>query len=247
MLFSEAILQDPKTRQAQTSALVYVVMAAIFITCLLVANLTGSLLFSFEAPWGGEVLLSAGIIPFPVTFLLTDLLNEYYGKNGARFVTLLGFAMSILTYILLLVGENLPVNSHSPFSESQFAHFSQLYTGMFIASLTAYLVGQFLDIQVFHLFRSVTKHRMIWLRATGSTVISQIFDSIIVTFIAFWGTQSLETLWSLAMGNYCWKFIVAVMITPLLYLGHSILARFIRAEEREVEANEYADATESLG
>jgi hypothetical protein len=88
---------------------------------------------------------------------------------------------------------------------------------------------------------------MIWLRATGSTVISQIFDSIIVTFIAFWGTQSLETLWSLAMGNYCWKFIVAVMITPLLYLGHSILARFIRAEEREVEANEYADATESLG
>lgn len=237
MLFSQ--VSEPKAQQTQRAAKVYVVMAAIFLTCLLVANLTGSLLFSFEAPWGGQVLLSAGIIPFPVTFLLTDLLNEYYGKAGARYITLVGFAMSILTYALLVIGENLPVDSGSPFTHSQFTHFSQMYTGMFIASLAAYLVGQFLDIQVFHLFRSITRHKMIWLRATGSTVISQVFDSIIVTFVAFWGTQPAEKLWALAMGNYGWKFLVAVLITPLLYLGHGLLAKLIQPQEQELEAAEY--------
>ncbi len=213
------------------SELVYCWMAAVFITSLLVANLTGSLLFSFELPGGTPVLLSAGIIPFPITFLLTDLLNEFYGKSGARFVTMLGFGMSILTFGFLLVGQHLPVDPVSEFTHPQFMHFSNMYTDMFAASLTAYLVGQLLDIQIFHMFRAFTKHRFIWLRATGSTVLSQLFDSIIVTFIAFGGSLAIEQLWQIAIGNYVWKFIIAVAITPLLYLGHAVIRRFIAGEE----------------
>lgn len=219
---------------------IYVWMAGIFLTCLLIANLIGSMLFSFELPWGGKVLLSAGIIPFPITFLLTDLLNEFYGKEGARFVTLVGFGMSLLLFGFLWVGEQLPVDSISQLTHPQFLHLSQLYTGMFIASLTAYLIGQLLDIQVFHVFRSITKHRMIWLRATGSTVISQLFDSLIVTFIAFWGDHPVETLWQLAMGNYTWKFVIAVGITPLLYMGHIFLNRLIRSQEAQLIQEEPA-------
>jgi uncharacterized integral membrane protein (TIGR00697 family) len=210
---------------------VYVAMAGVFLTSLIVANIIGSLLFSFEAPWGGKVLLSAGIIPFPVTFILTDLLNEFYGKQGARYVTLVGFAMSILTFVFLWVGEQLPVDSHSPIQMAQYLNISQQYTTMFLASLVAYLVGQLLDIQVFHLFRSITKHRFIWLRATGSTIISQLFDSFIVTFVAFGATLSMDVMLDLALGNYVWKFLIAVGITPLLYLGHAVLNKLIRNQE----------------
>lgn len=223
---------------------VFAWMTGVFLTCLLIANLTGSMLFTFRLPFLPEpVLLSAGIIPFPVTFILTDLLNEFYGKQGARFVTYVGFAMSILVYalfagLLWLIANPVSVAPFSQLTQAQFTHFAGLYTGMFIASLTAYLIGQMLDIQVFHVFRRITKHRFIWLRATGSTVISQLFDSIIVTFIAFWGDHPVHTLWQLALGNYIWKFLIAVVITPLLYLGHALLNRLMPRQEQILEQAE---------
>lgn len=238
--------------EAHISETVYLWMAALFLTSLIIANIIGSMLFSFELPWSfsldlpgdrvfeipSKVLLSAGIIPFPITFILTDLLNEFYGKEGAKKVTFLGFAMSIMVFGFLWVGEQLPIDSISQITHAQYQHISHLYTEMFLASLTAYLVGQLLDIQVFHLFRTMTKHRFIWLRATGSTVISQLFDSIIVTFIAFWGAHPPEILWQLALGNYTWKFLIAVGITPLLYLGHAVLNKLIRSQEADLIRHE---------
>ncbi len=221
------------------SQLVFLWMTGVFLTCLVVANLIGSYLFSFtlpfDTPLGSVVLLSAGIIPFPVTFILTDLLNEFYGKQAARFVTMVGFAMSILVFVFLAVGEKLPVDPQSPFKQAEYLHFSGMYTGMFVASLTAYLVGQLLDIQVFHIFRTWTKHRYLWLRAQGSTVISQMFDSLIVTFVAFWDDLPASALWQLAAGNYTWKFLIVVLITPLLYIGHAVLRRSIGWQEDMVE------------
>lgn len=211
--------------------IVYAWMVGIFVTCLLVANLTGSMLFSFDLPGGGSALLSAGIIPFPVTFLLTDLMNEFYGKKGAQIVTLVGFGMSILTFILLAVGERLPVDARSSIPLAHFLEFSGQYSQMFIASLSAYLIGQFLDIYIFGLFRRFTHHRLLWLRATGSTVISQLFDSLIVTSVAFYATYPASTILHIAASNYVWKFLIAVAITPLLYLGHAVLRRLLNAPE----------------
>lgn len=239
----ERILTVPMLRwnEFDRSHKVFVWMTAVFLTCLIIANLTGSMLFSFRVDFLADpVLLSAGVLPFPVTFLLTDLLNEFYGKKGARFVTYVGFGMSVLVFLLLWMGEQLPVDPRSQLSKAEYLHFSRLYTHMFIASLTAYLVGQLLDIQLFHLFRKVTKHRLIWVRATGSTVISQLFDSVIVTFVAFWGELAVADMWQLAWGNYTWKFLIAVMITPLLYLGHAVLKRMLPHQEQAVEAMEPA-------
>lgn len=218
---------------------VFVWMAAIFVICLVIADLTGAMLFSFKLDGLNEpVLLSAGIIPFPVTFILTDLLNEYYGKEGARFVTWVGFGMCLLTAALLYLGGLLPVDAHTFIPKPTFMLISNQYMGMFVASLVAYLIGQMLDIQVFHMFRAVTKHRYIWLRATGSTVVSQLFDSLIVSFIAFWGQMQFHDIFRLALGNYTWKFIIAVGITPLLYLGHIILGKLIPKQEKLVESVE---------
>jgi uncharacterized integral membrane protein (TIGR00697 family) len=228
--------------QFDISHKVFAWMAAIFVICLVIADLVGAMLFSFHLNVFGKdisVLLSAGIIPFPVTFILTDLLNEYYGKEGARFVTWIGFGMCFLVFGLLSVGGHLPVDvAKTQIPLPVFNVISQQYTGMFIASLTAYLIGQMLDIQVFHLIRSATKHRFIWLRATGSTVISQLIDSLLVTFIAFWGNLPPETLFQLALSNYVWKFVIAVGITPLLYFGHGILQKLMPMQEHVLEQSE---------
>ena len=218
---------------------IFVWMTAIFVICLVIADITGAMLFSFRLSFLKEpVLLSAGIIPFPVTFILTDLLNEFYGKEGARFVTWVGFGMCLLTATFLFVGGQLPVDGHTFIPKATFMVISNQYMGMFVASLIAYLIGQMLDIQVFHMFRAVTKHRFIWLRATGSTVVSQLFDSLIVSFIAFWGQMPLHDIMRLAMGNYTWKFIIAVGITPLLYLGHILLKKLMAQQEALLEAVE---------
>lgn len=233
---------------------VFVWLTAVFVISLVIADLTGAMLFSFKLPFSlpfmqNDVLLSAGIIPFPITFILTDLLNEFYGKEGARFVTWVGFGMCFLTFAFLFVGNHLPVDAGKTLiPHPTFLIISTQYTGMFIASITAYLVGQMLDIQVFHLIRGITKHRFIWLRATGSTVISQLMDSIIVTFVAFWGSKlTVGDMWHLALNNYTWKFIIAVGITPLLYLGHALLQRLMPRQEAVVEAlvPAYQDTSEA--
>lgn len=216
----------------QRSQKVFVWLAAIFLTCLIVANLIGSFLFEVHLPFalpflGGRALLSAGTIPFPVTFILTDLINEYYGEKGARFITYIGFAMSILVFALLSVGEQLPVAMETVITQANYLTFSTNYASMFIASLAAYLVGQLLDIQVFQVFHRFTKSKLLWLRATGSTVISQIFDSLIVTYIAFNDNLPLSKILHIAGSNYCWKFMIAILITPLLYLGHALLKKIL--------------------
>jgi uncharacterized integral membrane protein (TIGR00697 family) len=223
---------------------VFACLTAIFVICLVIADLIGALLFSFSVPWPGggklPVLLSAGIIPFPVTFILTDLINEFYGKEGARFVTWVGFAMCFLVFGFLFVGDHLPVDARTLIPKPVFTTLSSQYTGMFLASMTAYLIGQMLDIQIFHRLRAVTGHRFIWLRATGSTVLSQLFDSLIVTFIAFMGQMAVSDILRLALGNYTWKFIIAVGITPLLYVGHALLRRLMPLQEARLEAMEEA-------
>lgn len=216
----------------QRSHQVFVWLTSIFVVSLVIANLTGAMLFSFNLPValpivGSAALLSAGIIPFPVTFILTDLINEYYGKSGARFVSYVGLAMSVLVFGYLSIGEWLPVAKQTVIPRTHFLSFSSNYANMFVASLTAYLIGQMLDIWVFGVFRGITQNRLIWLRATGSTVISQIFDSLIVTSLAFWGNLPANEILRIAASNYVWKFAIAIGITPLLYAGHFFLKKLL--------------------
>jgi uncharacterized integral membrane protein (TIGR00697 family) len=221
------------------STMVFTAMVTLFITCLVVANLVGSVLFSFQSPFGWlsslglpeRPLLSAGIIFFPITFLLTDLLNEFYGARAARFVTMLGFGSSLFVFVLMATTERLPVDERSLLSVVEFGKFSSLYTGMVVASLTAYLIGQFLDIQVFAWFRERTKNRFIWLRAQGSTLISQGFDSFIVVWIAFAGQLDAESIWLIGWSNYLWKIALVAAVTPFLYLGHSFLRGILAPKE----------------
>jgi uncharacterized integral membrane protein (TIGR00697 family) len=210
----------------------FTTLAALFVTCLLVADLTGSKLWTIDG-----VSHSVGMLSFPVTFLLTDLMNEYYGPRAARWVTYLGLAMSALTFGLLRLGSAMPVASFSPVSQQAYDAVFGAAQSMFVASLTAYLIGQLIDIWVFHALRRLTRGKLLWLRATGSTVVSQWFDSLVVTFIAFSGQPGPDgampntgALLTMAATGYTLKFVVAVALTPLIYASRSFVHRVFDLE-----------------
>jgi uncharacterized integral membrane protein (TIGR00697 family) len=218
----------------------YLWLTGAFVTCLLLANIVGVKLFLIEfslfgTPW--SVNHTAGMIAFPVTFLLTDLLNEYYGKKAARRVTWIAFTMGFVALGLIWVARILPIDETKPGTATH-ASFENVFgaaTLMYVASMVAFLMGSMLDIFIFGFFKRVTKGKMVWLRATGSTLISQVFDSFVITFVFFDVMQRLtgQEAWpfgdiiSTAATGYVLKFVLAVVLTPLIYLGRWMIRRFV--------------------
>ena len=168
----------------------FVVLAAVFVTSLVAGDIIGVKLFEVHL---GPVLavMSAGMLLFPVTFLLTDILNEFYGKRVARFVTWVGFFMAIFTFVFITVAVRVPwapMTEAAGYSGTVAGAFNNVFAGsqrILMASIVAYLVGQFADIAVFNLIKRTTQNRMLWLRATGSTVVSQLIDTVVVQYIAW--------------------------------------------------------------
>ena len=216
--------------------LVYLWLAAVSVTALLMANVLGVKLFRFTADlgWGDfKIEHTVGMLAFPITFLLTDLLNEYYGRRATRRVAYLAFTMAALAWALIWIARKVPLMSGVPGTATHEA-FENIFGAsslMYLASIAAFLVGSLLDIRIFGLFKRLTGGRFIWLRATGSTVISQFFDSLIVTFLFFEVLQRLSgnepagIAWTFktAMTGYILKFVIAVVLTPLIYLGRALL------------------------
>lgn len=227
----------------------YVVCAAIFITALVVAEATASKLFTvIELPFTlsilgqefNEVVMTAGVIAFPVTFIITDLLNEYYGKPGIRFVTWIGMAMIIFEFGLIQVAMKVPTASISPVPGEAFDTVFGASGRIIVGSLVAYALGQLADISLFHWLRKLTEGRHLWLRATGSTFGSQFIDTFVVLFVAFYGPLSLQTILAVTLFNYLYKFIVAIVITPVIYLAHWIMDRYLGHETAEALARRAA-------
>ncbi len=208
----------------------FVVLAAIFVTCLVVGDLIGSKLVDVEVGSFAAVI-SIGMIPFPVTFLLTDLLNEFYGKKVARFITWLGFSMALLTFTFLFVAVQLPFAKLTQSAEwpgVTAATFDNVFAGgqrILFASMVAYLTGQFIDITVFHALKRFTQNRMLWLRATGSTLVSQLVDTAVIQTIAWWGILPFAVVLKLGLVSYVVKVGVAVLLTPLIYGLHALVER----------------------
>lgn len=216
--------------QIDARARLFVFLAATFVTCLLVGDLIGGKLYQVDV--GGVALtISVGMIPFPLVFLLTDLLNEFYGKRATRYVTLVGFIMAWLTIATLALAGAVP---WAPFTHADdwtgvtAEAFDRVFTSsmrILMASTFAYLVGQLVDIWVFHFLRRRTGGRMLWLRATGSTVVSQGIDTIVIQSLAWYGIMPLADIVSIMVTSYAVKLVAAIALTPLIYAGHAVLER----------------------
>jgi queuosine precursor transporter len=221
----------------------FVVLAGLFITSLLVGDLIGGKLYQTEIG-GLPLTISVGMIPFPIVFLLTDLINEFYGRRAARFVTLVGFAMAWFTILVLSVAQLVPwaeMTRAADWTGFRQETFDNIFLGsrwMLICSTVAYLVGQLIDIAIFHFLRRRLHGRFLWLRATGSTAVSQLIDTIVIQFLAWRGVMpGLEDIVSIIATSYLVKLTVAIVLTPLLYAGHAVVERGLgiepyRADER---------------
>ena len=214
----------------------FVICAAIFITALVIAEATASKFFTaFELPFtvrilGQEftsVIMTAGVIAFPITFIVTDLMNEYFGKRGIRFVTMIGMAMIIFEFAILQIAMAVPTASISPVPEEAFNTVFGASGRVIFGSLVAYLVGQLADITLFHWLRNLTQGRHLWLRATGSTFGSQFLDTLIVLLVAFVGQLSFQEIIAITLFNYTYKFIIAIVITPVIYGAHWVMDRYL--------------------
>ncbi|MBY0449097.1 MAG: queuosine precursor transporter [Cyanobacteria bacterium] len=198
---------------------IQIILITFFVVALLAANCLGSMILEVSL-FGWILRVSAGVYPFAVTFIITDWVNEFYGRKAAEWMTWLGFGFSLLLLGLFALISCLPVMPDSPLPLATVLQSGQLFSHMLLASMTAYLVGQLLDIGVFQKIRQMTKKRYFWLRATASTVLSQAIDTVIVIGIAFWGVYSLTEFWQLVLGNYIWKLCFVFGVSPLLSLGH---------------------------
>ena len=213
--------------------IVFIILAGFFVTNAIVAELIGGKLVQFF----GLFTQSIGIILWPVVFLLTDLINEYYGKNGVRKLTFITIGLIIYTYFLITIGINMPAIPNSPVSDVDFKIVFGQSQWIIVGSIVAFLCSQLIDVYFFGVFRKLTNGKMIWFRATASTVISQLFDTFIVQFIAFvlpgkWAFG--DFLYNASIG-YIFKLMVAVALIPLIYILHRVISNYLTPADQDPE------------
>lgn len=208
---------------------VFVILAGIFITNAITAELIGGKLIQI-----GPFVMSIGILPWPIVFLTTDLINDYFGKDGVKKLSYITAALIAYSFIILFMALVIPAaKGISPVNDAQFQAVFGQSMWIIVGSIVAFLFSQLIDVYVFSYFKKKTGNKKIWLRATGSTVVSQLFDSFIVLGIAFWlpGKINTETFVSSALTGYTFKLGTAILLTPVIYLGHYWIRNYLKDEK----------------
>jgi queuosine precursor transporter len=230
----------------------FVILSGIFITNALLAEIIGVKIFSAESTVGlepaqlnilGFVMdfnLTAGALIWPVVFITTDLINEYFGKPGVKRISYLTALLILYAFLVIFMAIQLPPagfweqlsDDHGNVYNMDLAFNRILGQGLriIVGSLTAFLIGQLVDVYVFQKLRKSTGNRRLWLRATGSTLVSQLVDSFVVLFIAFYGVFPTDQIIAIGITNYIYKFSVAVLLTPLVYFGHYVIDNYLGRE-----------------
>ncbi|MFQ3213009.1 MAG: putative integral membrane protein (TIGR00697 family) [Marivirga sp.] len=246
----------------------FIVLTGIFLTNALLAEMLGVKIFSAEQSLGlppaqikffGDYILdfnlTAGVIIWPVVFITTDIINEYFGKKGVRRISLLTalfitYAFVVIFAVTKLAPAEFWLNVNNTDPEGNAFNINYAYStifrqglGIILGSLTAFLIGQFLDVYVFQHLRKITGEGKIWLRATGSTLVSQLVDSFVVLFIAFYvfGNWSIEQMIAVGIINYVYKAGMAILLTPLLYVAHYFIDNYLGKEKAAEIANKAGD------
>jgi len=211
----------------------FICLCCTFVACLLLGDVIGGK--TITTPLGP---ISVGMIPFPITFLLTDVVNDFYGRRGAHFITALGFSMAVLAWAILQISTALTPHESTYFTQEEFVKVFGGSARLFVASIVAYLLGQLLDIRVFQYWKALTKSRHLWVRATGSTILSQIVDTVTINVI-FWRTTALQPwdwVWAKIGREYVIKLAVAILLTPAIYALHGAIVRVLRIEPERHES-----------
>ncbi len=231
----------------------FLALGAFFIANAIIAEMIGVKIFSLEKSIGMSPLsidllgnsfsfnMTAGVILWPMVFIMTDIINEYFGKSGVRLFTYIAIGLIVYTFLTLFFAIQLEPADFWIIKETSEGkvNMQQAYSQIFgqglwiiIGSLVAFLVGQFIDVSVFHFLKNKTGNKMLWLRSTGSTLVSQLIDSFVVLIIAFYIGAGWDIKLVLGIGivNYMYKFTVAVILTPVLYFIHNLIDAYLGKE-----------------
>ena len=214
----------------------FLMLAGLFVASLVSCNLIFRKFFLWE--WGGMTFeQSVGLLPYPLTFLVTDLISEIYGKRKANLVVLSGLGASVMTLLVITVAGQANATSWSPVTDGQFDHvFGQ--TALAVgASMAAYLLAQFFDVRIFHFWKRLTDGRHLWLRNNLSTIPSQILDTTtVLLLLCAVGEIGWDRLGVLLLNGVAFKALVAALDTPLVYLGVGWMRRrFDLAPGQEID------------
>jgi queuosine precursor transporter len=205
---------------------IYLILAGLFIASLVTCNLIFQKFFSWSPFNLYTFEISAGIIPYPITFLITDIISEIYGRKKANQVVLAGLFSSVFVLSIVLIADMAPATDWSPVGNDTFSTVFGL-TGVAVgASMLAYLVAQFIDIRIFHFWKKLTKGKHLWLRNNASTFVSQLTDTATVLLLLCTANAiAWEKFWILLINGFLFKILMAMLDTPLLYLATSILRK----------------------
>ena len=238
------IIRDKSTR-------LFLILGSFFIANAIIAEVIGVKLFSLEETLGFEKVnftllgesglsfdLTVGVLTWPIVFIMTDIINEYYGVKGIRFLSFIAAALIAFSFLVFFFAiRTTPANWWIPSQEKhgvpdmQAAYQQILGQGMMIivASLTAFMVGQVTDATIFKRIKKFTGEKNIWMRATLSTLVSQLIDTIVVLYLYLYISLGFSFAKVTAIGivNYSYKFLIAVVMTPVIYLVHSLIERYL--------------------
>ncbi|WP_117882057.1 queuosine precursor transporter [Aureibaculum luteum] len=199
---------------------IYLVLAALFITSLVVSNLIFQKFFTWDFFGVYTFEISVGILPYPLTFLVTDLISEIYGKKKANQVVIAGIFASFFSLLIIFVAEAVPATSWSPVNDTVFNNVFGLSVLAVFSSMIAYLLAQFVDIRIYHYWKKLTKGRHLWLRNNFSTVTSQFLDTFSVLFLlCSFGIIEWELFGKLLLNGFLFKVMIAFLDTPILYIA----------------------------
>jgi uncharacterized integral membrane protein (TIGR00697 family) len=230
----------------------YILLAAFFLGNAVIAEFIGVKIFSVGHLLGylkdpevhGKINMSMGVIIWPFVFLTSDVLNEYFGKKGVQRISFITAGFIVYASLIVFISTKLPpakfwLETNSGYSADNSFDINLAYhtifrqgIGIIIGSVTAFLVSQLVDVYTFHYFRYLTSHRYLWLRATGSTVISQVIDSFLVLYIAFGllGNWTIGQVVAVGVVQYIYKVGLAIVLTPLIYVAHHYIDKYLGSE-----------------
>ena len=222
-----------------TADRIYLFLASLFITSLVVSNLIFQKFFywyPFSVRLFGSNLfeLSVGILPYPITFLITDLISEIYGKKKANQVVTAGIFASFFSIVILLIAQAVPAIPASPVDDATFDKVFALSPLAVLASMLAYLFAQYIDIRIYHFWKNLTRGKMLWLRNNFSTFASQFIDTFtVIVLLCSFDVLPWSLFWGLLVSGVLFKILVAALDTPLLYLLVFLFRKKFNLKENE--------------
>ncbi|MFY9243366.1 MAG: queuosine precursor transporter [Polaribacter sp.] len=219
---------------------IYLILAALFIASLVASNLIFQKFFYWE-PFGlYRFEVSVGILPYPITFLITDILSEIYGKKKANKVVIAGIFASFFSMLIILIADVAPAIETSPINNETFNRVFGLSPLAVFASMMAYLFAQFIDIKIFHFWKNLTKGKHLWLRNNFSTFASQFIDTLVVLLLlCSFGILPWTIFTALLISGFLFKVVVAVLDTPLLYIAVYLFKKRFKLEINDELTDEF--------